>query len=170
MQCDTCGEIYYTDDQSKESIRKISDVRRRNERLLTGEDIQRIRRSLFLSQSELEDALGVGRKTVVRWELGTAVQSKALDNVLRLIWLDPDNLRLLVRLRDAALAPVVDQKLSPQDDRMTGELKQAVFEGLERAHADMSVADRVTESIVEVIREHRKERIERSATDMRAVV
>lgn len=169
MHCDTCSDEYYTDDQAREAARRVTDARRRDEGLLIGEDIQRIRRSLFLSQSQLEDALGVSHKTIVRWELGTAVQSKALDDVLRLIAHDPDNLRLLVRVRHAALTPVVEQKLSPQDDIRAGELKQAVYAGLERANLDLPLVDEITRSVVDAIMEHKRERIERSATNTRAI-
>jgi YgiT-type zinc finger domain-containing protein len=57
MRCDQCGESYYTDAQAKISARKANDARRRDEQLLTGVEIQRIRRSLFLSQPQLEDAI-----------------------------------------------------------------------------------------------------------------
>lgn len=170
MHCQSCGEDYYTDGQAREAARRITDARRLEEGLLVGEEIQRIRRSLFLSQSQLEDALGVSHKTIVRWELGTAVQSKALDDVLRLIAHDPDNLRLLVRVRHAALTPVVEQKLSPQDDIRVGELKQAIYAGLERANLDLPLVDEITRSVVDAIMEHKRERIERSATNTRAIV
>lgn len=175
MKCDTCGEEYYTDEQSRDYVRKVNDARRRDESLLTGEQIQRLRRSLLLSQAQLEDALGVSHKTVVRWETGTAVQSKALDDVLRLIALDPDNLRLLVRIRHAALSQVLEEKLAPQDDIRVGELSQAVYAGLERvstlerASLETSLVDEITKSVVAAIMEHRRERVERSIADVSAL-
>jgi putative zinc finger/helix-turn-helix YgiT family protein len=170
MRCDQCQESYYTDAQAKISARKANDARRREEQLLTGEEIQRIRRSLFLSQRQLEDALGVSPKTIVRWENGTAVQSKALDDVLRLIALDPDNLRLLVRIRQATLTSLVEEKLSPQDDKQLGELKQAVYSGLEAAHTDALLMDRLTCSVVQAVMQHKRERIERYAKNTKAAI
>jgi putative zinc finger/helix-turn-helix YgiT family protein len=167
MRCDTCHEEYYTDDQSREASRKVADVRRRDEGLLTGAEIQRVRQSLCLSQAQLESALGVSAKTLVRWELGTAVQSKAMDDVFRLIALDPDNLRLLVRVRQATLTSIVEQKLSPQDDIQVGELKQAVYAGLERANVALPL-DAITCSVVEAIITHKRERLERSVTALGA--
>ena len=168
MHCDECGEDYYTDDQSRSAARLVIDARRRDEGLLTGTEIQRLRHSLMLSQVQLESALGVSRKTLVRWENGTAVQSKALDDVLRLIELDPDNLRLLVRIRDAALTSVVEEKLSPRDSVQVGELKQAVYAGLERANVDFNLVDQITGLVVDAIVEHKRDRIEQSATNTRA--
>jgi putative zinc finger/helix-turn-helix YgiT family protein len=167
MKCDSCKEEYYTDEQSSEYSRKFNDARRRNEGLLTGGEIQKLRRSMLLSQVQLESALGVSKKTLVRWESGTAVQSKALDDVLRLVALDPDNLRLLVRIRHAALAPVVDEKLTLQMNILTGELKQAVYAGLERMPAfelnlNSSLIDEITDSVTKAILEHKRERVERS--------
>jgi HTH-type transcriptional regulator / antitoxin MqsA len=163
MRCDNCSEEYYTDEQSRENARKVSDARRVEEGLLTGGQIQQIRRSLMLSQAELEEALGVAKKTVIRWELGTSVQSKAADDVLRLIAFDADNLRLLVRVRKAAMAPLVDKKLLPQDDKNVGCLKEAVYTGLERANVHGSIVQQVTASVVEAILESRKEHIVNSA-------
>ena len=170
MQCDTCGEEYFTDEQARFHLRLVNDARRRKEALLTGEQVQRIRQALMLSQAQLEDALGVSRKTVVRWENSTSVQSKALDDVLRLIELDPDNLRLLVRIRHAALAPVLEQKLGSQDHILMGELAQAVYAGVERATESSDITfqtdlvDQITKSVVDAIVEHKRERV-RSASE-----
>lgn len=172
MKCDSCGEEYFTDEQSRIHGRRVNDARRRSEGLLTGEEIQALRRTLMLTQADLEEALGVGRKTVVRWESGTAVQSKAVDDVLRLIALDPNNLRLLVRIRQGALSHAVEKKLAPQDDIYIGQLKQVVYAGIDRVASNMeteaSWADEVTGSIVDAIVEHRRERVERSAENVLA--
>lgn len=173
MKCDDCGEEYFTDEQSRIHARRVNDARRRSEGLLTGEDIQALRRTLMLTQAELEEALGVARKTVVRWENGTAVQSKAVDDVLRMIALDPNNLRLLVRVRHAALTPIVEKKLAPQDGIFVGQLKQVVYAGLDRitSRLDMEAAlvDELTGAIVEAIIKHRQECVERTAENVFAI-
>lgn len=166
MKCDSCGEEYFTDEQSRLHARKVNDARRRAERLLIGEEIQLLRRSLMLTQAELEEALGVARKTVVRWENGTAVQSKAVDDVLRLIALDPNNLRLLVRVRQGALTKIVEKKLAPRDDIYVGHLRQVVYAGLDRVTSEAETKlslEEVTGSIVDAIVEHRRERVARTA-------
>ena len=78
-QCDDCGETFYTGAQARVADRKLVDARRRAEGLLASEEIRRLRHALQLSQAELEQAIGTGPKTVVRWENGTAVQSKAAE-------------------------------------------------------------------------------------------
>ena len=61
--------------------------------LLTPEEIVCIRKKLGLSQSELERLFGLGPKVVTRWETGRVVHSKAADVALRLLALDPENLK-----------------------------------------------------------------------------
>jgi putative zinc finger/helix-turn-helix YgiT family protein len=68
--------------------------------LLTPEEIVAIRQKLGLSQSELERLFGLGSKVVTRWETGRVVQGKTADVALRLLALDPANLRRLRLRRD----------------------------------------------------------------------
>jgi putative zinc finger/helix-turn-helix YgiT family protein len=169
MKCDSCGEEYFTDEQSRVHARTVNDARRRAEGLLTGEEIQTLRRALMLTQAELEEALGIARKTVVRWENGTAVQGKAVDDVLRLIALDPNNLRLLVRVRQGALTQIMEKKLAPQDDLYVSQLKQVVYAGLDRVTSELETEvslDKVMGSVVEAIVEHRRERVARTAKNV----
>jgi transcriptional regulator with XRE-family HTH domain len=51
--------------------------------LLMPKEIKAIRESLDLSQADFELLLGVGQKTVVRWEKGTVFQNRATDTLLR---------------------------------------------------------------------------------------
>jgi HTH-type transcriptional regulator / antitoxin MqsA len=68
--------------------------------LLTPEEIVAIRKKLGLSQSELERLFGLGSKVVTRWETGRVVQSRAADVALRLLALDPENLKRIQLRRD----------------------------------------------------------------------
>ena len=99
MRCAACGEEYYTGAQARASTARLLALRRTREGLLTPEEIRGIRRRHLLSQKALEAILGLGPKTVVRWERGTVLQSKAADDVLRLIDRDEGNLRLLAKVR-----------------------------------------------------------------------
>lgn len=99
MRCAACGEEYYTGAQARASSARLLALRRVREGLLAPEEIRRIRRQHLLSQKALESILGLGPKTVVRWERGTVLQSKAADDVLRLIDRDEGNLRLLAKVR-----------------------------------------------------------------------
>jgi transcriptional regulator with XRE-family HTH domain len=53
--------------------------------LLRPTEIKALRETLELSQAEFEKLLGVGMKTVVRWEKGTVFQNQATDALLRAI-------------------------------------------------------------------------------------
>lgn len=170
-QCENCQDLFYTGAQSKIADRRASDARRQAEGLLTSTQIKQLRHALALSQSQLEAALGVGPKTVVRWESGAAVQGKAVDDVLRLIALDPDNLRLLVKIRHAALGPSVNQRLLNCDLEKVAELRSAVLATLERYDA---ISDEQTlqicNAIVRTIRTFKKDKIERIASEAQAVI
>jgi HTH-type transcriptional regulator/antitoxin MqsA len=148
--CDSCGEDFYTGAQAQTSDRRLADVRRRNEGLLTGEEILRVRQAASLSQAQLEAALGVGAKTVVRWEKGTAVQSKAADDVLRLIALDRDNLRFLAEIRDVDFSDGVEQKKYSACYFGEPELEAAIRTALTQSGA--VAPDRIESVVSEVAR------------------
>lgn len=96
-RCAVCGEEYLPLDAAerlqKEAVRRLKASRQ----LLAPEEIRAIRRSLAMSQAEFEKLLGVGPKTVVRWEKGTVFQSATADRLMRLIALEPGLVDLLQR-------------------------------------------------------------------------
>ena len=83
--CDRCGEVYLAPGEGDALHRKASEVVREREGLLSSAEIRAIREDLGLSQSRFEHLLGVGPKTVVRWEKGTVFQNRTTDTLLRLI-------------------------------------------------------------------------------------
>jgi HTH-type transcriptional regulator/antitoxin MqsA len=83
--CDRCGEVYLAPGEGDALHRKASEVVRAREGLLSSAEIRTIRADLGLSQSGFEHLLGVGPKTVVRWEKGTVFQNRTTDTLLRLI-------------------------------------------------------------------------------------
>lgn len=84
-RCAHCGEEFFTHEQSLAASRSRAGVLRTHEGLLAPEDIRDIRGSYGLSQAQLERMLGLGAKTVVRWERGTVRQSQAADLLLRIV-------------------------------------------------------------------------------------
>jgi HTH-type transcriptional regulator/antitoxin MqsA len=157
-KCASCGEEFYTGAQAREADRKVVEVRRLREGLLSGENVKKIRQALGMSQSSLEKALGIGAKTIVRWENGTSVQSRLMDSMLRLVAFNPDNLRLLARLRDAT-----DDAMSaamPEDRIKDGQLQAAIIAGLEDADVPDEKTVKVTQSILSAIHRFQEERIE----------
>jgi len=101
---------------------------------------------------------------MVRWENSTGLQSKAIDDVLRLIELDSDNLRLLVRIRSAARTEMFERKLAAaQYSSMAGELETAIIEGVGRASValDSTLTARITGAVLEALRTYKHEKIEK---------
>lgn len=102
-RCGVCGEEEYSYEQAIEAERRAGEVYRTEHGFLQPEEIAAVRRRLGLTQSQLEDALGIGRKTVVRWEAGRVLQNRALDNLLRVIDAFPDVLSFLAARQGIAL-------------------------------------------------------------------
>jgi len=84
-RCDSCDEVFYTRDQAMKAQRDAAGLLRLQEGLLAPEEVKHIRQRLVLSQANMERLLGVGPKTVVRWERGTVFQNTATDQLLRII-------------------------------------------------------------------------------------
>jgi HTH-type transcriptional regulator/antitoxin MqsA len=80
------------------TLRRASDAIRKEEGLLSSRAIRGIRAKLGLTQHEFEKLLGVGPKTVVRWEKGTVFQNRSTDSLLRVIDALPESARFLARL------------------------------------------------------------------------
>ena len=99
-ECATCGERFFTPDQAKAVSLAVKGQARAEAGLLAPEEIVEIRQKIGLSQSELERLFGLGSKVVTRWETGRVVQGKAADVALRLLALDPANLKRLRLRRD----------------------------------------------------------------------
>jgi putative zinc finger/helix-turn-helix YgiT family protein len=90
-RCQTCGETYTTaavDDQ-------ISDALRSHLRLLTPAQIRKGIEQLGLKQQEVAERLGVAAETISRWVNGALIQSRAMDNLLRLFFGVPEVRKVL---------------------------------------------------------------------------
>ena len=99
-ECASCGERFFTPGQAKAVSLAVKSQARAQAGLLGPKEIVAIRQQLGLSQNELERLFGLGSKVVTRWETGRVVQSKAADVALRLLALDPQNLKRLRLRRD----------------------------------------------------------------------
>ena len=105
-RCDGCAEERQTLEQMAAARRAAAAELRSHDHLLSGADIRRIREErLRVTQSLLEKALGLGEKTVVRWETERVLQPKSTDNLLRLLDRDPDALRFLAEMHGVELPP-----------------------------------------------------------------
>lgn len=83
--CGHCGELVFNDDAEAQIRRAL----RKQLRLLTPEEIHAARTSLGLSQAELASRLGVAAAAVSRWETESQIQSRALDNLMRVFFAFP---------------------------------------------------------------------------------
>ena len=102
-RCADCGEAFYAPGQMDATLRRATEAIRQEEGLLSSEAIREIRRELGLTQQAFEKLLGVGPKTVVRWEKGTVFQSRSTDSLLRVIDANPESARFLARLHGVTL-------------------------------------------------------------------
>ena len=95
--CRKCGDQTFTvgdDDRIVAALRAQLGV-------LTPQEMQKRRAELQLSQHEMAEQLGVAKETISRWETGALIQSRAMDNLLRLFF-ESEEVRMLLRQR---LAP-----------------------------------------------------------------
>ena len=103
-QCAACGEVLFsnvTDDQ-------ISQALREHLVLLSPRQIREALRALGLKQKDLGDRIGVAPETISRWISGTHIQSRAMDNLLRLFF-------AFNNVRSALIASVPDRNLGVID-------------------------------------------------------
>lgn len=107
-RCGSCGEEFHTYEQSMATSRAHTAAVRHSLGLLSPEDIKRIRHSFGLSQEQFELALGVGKKTVIRWEKGTVPPSSSANGLLWFAQNRPDAFRDYARTKGLDLRPVGD--------------------------------------------------------------
>lgn len=84
-RCAVCGEEEYSYEQALAAERRAGEIYRDQNGFLQPDEIAALRRRWGVTQAQLEAALGLGRKTVARWEAGRVLQTRALDNLLRAI-------------------------------------------------------------------------------------
>jgi putative zinc finger/helix-turn-helix YgiT family protein len=105
FRCGECGEEEYSFGQAEAAERRAGEIYREQNGFLQSDEIAALRRRWGVTQAQLENALGVGRKTVARWEAGRVLQSRALDNLLRAIDRYPAVLGFLAERQGAELHP-----------------------------------------------------------------
>lgn len=85
-RCQTCGETYSTNAVDEQ----VSDALRARLRFLTPVQIRKRIERLQLNQQQLAERLGVAPQTISRWVNGALIQSRAMDNLLRLYFALPE--------------------------------------------------------------------------------
>ena len=85
-RCEACGELVF----GNEVDEQISGALREQLGLLPPNQIRAARRKLHLKQTELAERIGVAPEAVSRWESGTVIQPRAMDNLMRVFFAFPE--------------------------------------------------------------------------------
>jgi len=93
LKCDKCKKEI--DLNAGERLKEKIRFERTVDGFLTDEDIRRIRKKFGLTQKEMAGKLGVGAKNFARYENLSIRQNRAMDNLLRILDVYPEALKVL---------------------------------------------------------------------------
>ncbi|WP_423906872.1 type II toxin-antitoxin system MqsA family antitoxin [Candidatus Spongiihabitans sp.] len=93
--CDSCGCAPVLTDQIKRNEIKIADTKRKRIGLLTSAEIKAIRIKLNLTQKRAAEIFGGGANAFSKYERGYAIQSEAMDKLIRVAAKLPDAYSML---------------------------------------------------------------------------
>jgi HTH-type transcriptional regulator/antitoxin MqsA len=97
-KCGECGEEMVVDKYSpRKSEKALIDFSREVDELLTGVQIKRIRRKLGFTQEQMAELFGGGLKSFAKYETGKVCQSRAMDNLLRILDANPEVIKVLLK-------------------------------------------------------------------------
>lgn len=85
-KCRACGELVFSNSVDDQIIKAL----RTEAKLLTPQQIKAGRKALGLKSKELAARMGVAAATLSRWEKGMMIQSRAMDNFLRVYFAVPE--------------------------------------------------------------------------------
>ena len=101
-RCAACGADPVLQDQIRRNHRRVVDAKRAADGLLTGPEIQALRKELRLTQKDASEVFGGGANAFSKYERGDVMQSIAMDKLLCLIGRHP---YLLPELRGEKALP-----------------------------------------------------------------
>ena len=107
LECEECGDVTL----DHRAMSAIESARREALGLLTPAEIRNFRLRLRKTQMAMSELLGVGEKTLCRWESGSFQQSEAFDRYLRLVMADESILYTLQQIVEAKRDPSPSQAL-----------------------------------------------------------
>lgn len=84
-ECAACGEALVDPASSKKAEKLLKDFSREVDGLLSAASIKRIRKKLGFTQEQMAEVCGGGLKGFARYESGQVMQSKGMDNLLRIL-------------------------------------------------------------------------------------
>jgi HTH-type transcriptional regulator / antitoxin MqsA len=107
--CPGCREAIVDPETLKKSGKLLKDFQRKVDGLLTGQQIRTIRKKLGLTQEQMSEIVGGGLKSLARYESGQICQSKAMDNLMRILDAYPEMLNV-IRKKEEPLVPETDSE------------------------------------------------------------
>ena len=105
LKCDKCGEELVPLAELREPQREAVTIVLEEGGRITPRRIIALRQSLGVTQDFFERAVGLPSKTVVRWEAGRVLPSKAVDALLKLLERDRSAFAFLCKENGHALPP-----------------------------------------------------------------
>jgi len=96
-KCDACNETIVDKGTLKSSGKLLKNFKCKVDGLLTGDEIKEIRKRLNLTQEQISEILGGGLKSFARYESGHICQSRAMDNLLRILNKYPDVIHIILK-------------------------------------------------------------------------
>lgn len=136
-ECVACGEAVVDPASSKRASKLLKDFGREVDGLLGAADIKRIRKKLGYTQEQLAEVCGGGLKGFARYESGQVMQSKGMDNLLRILDEFPYALDAINRhqaKRSSTVVSLMDYRNKaayiysekPHDDTYSNQIKSAL--------------------------------------------
>lgn len=107
--CKCCGEQVWNEDTDSDNLKIVFDEYRKRHGLLMAHQIKAIREKYGLSQVLFSKLLGLGEKTITRYENGSI--QDAAHNSLLLLADDPEALAILLRANGGLLTESERQKV-----------------------------------------------------------
>lgn len=98
--CMECGHPVWDSELDDKNLKKAFRIYRQRNNLLMPEEIKQIRQQYGLSQVDFARVLGLGDKTIARYENGS-IQDEAQNNLI-LLMKEPENFQLLLQRRGIA--------------------------------------------------------------------
>lgn len=90
--CDCCEVEHLTTEQARQNKRASIAAKKQAEGLLTGKEVQALRKKLRLDQKQAAQVFGGGPKAFSKYENDDVMQSAAMDKLMRIALARPDAL------------------------------------------------------------------------------
>jgi len=91
--CDSCDEVVLDAQDMLIMEKAYHDLKAGVENLFTSDEVKRVRQRLHLSQRKASELLGGGPRSFQRYENGTVMVSRSMNNLLKLLDKNPNRLQ-----------------------------------------------------------------------------